>query len=411
MYRTVLKNKAFLYYLSAGGISRLGDVISAFGFLFLAQEMTKSNLHTTGVAIAETAPYLLFGLIGGVIADWVKKKPLLIWIDLLRAPLVFSVFLLHENGLLTYWYLLLISFLIQSLGCFFNPAHRAVLPMITALSERTAANSLLDTLTRGMQVSSPVITIVLLESAGVISFFLFDAFTYLCSACLIALVRLQEKAPIVPDKRKVSALFTAIGQFIAWAKAEHTLRKLFIVTFVTVFFNTWVWEVGLFLQLKQTTEHGEAWFSTLKGVFGGVVIATNLLIPFLWQRLSLKTYLWGAVVWGVGVFTLAWASLIPLYFVGILIAGIGMPLAGLSRVFLLQQLVPEDKLGRGFSFNAMLLYLANVLSLGLFGLLSSYVSIQTLFFICGAMMCAAAAAYLYLLRKAPGETPYMRLNS
>jgi MFS family permease len=377
----------------------------------LARELTKSNLYTTGVAIAETVPYLLFGLAGGAIADWVKKKPFLIWIDLLRAPLVLSVFLLHEAGRLTYWYLLVICFLMQGLGCFFNPAHRAVLPMITTLEERAAANSLLDTVTRGMQVASPAVTIVLLESAGVLSFFLFDASTYLCSACLLALIRLEEKEPAKPEKRNVSAVFSAIGQFIAWVKTENTLRKLFTVTFVTVFFNTWVWDVGLFLQVKQTTENGEAWFSALKGAFGGAVIVTNLLIPFLWKRLSLNTYLLGAAVWGMGIFTLAWAKLIPLYFAGILVAGMGMPLAGLSRVFLLQQLVPEEKLGRGFSFNAMLLYLANVLSLGLFGILSSFVPIRALFFICGAMMIAAAFAYLYLLRKEPGETPYMRLNS
>ncbi|MCK9912386.1 hypothetical protein MXD81_24745, partial [Microbacteriaceae bacterium K1510] len=80
----------------------------------------------------------------------------------------------------------------------------------------------------------------------------------------------------------------------------------------------------------------EAWFSTLKGAFGGIVIAVNLLIPLIWKRLTLQTYLLGAAVWGIGVLTLGAVTWFPLYFVGIMIAGLGMPLAGLTRVYLLQ---------------------------------------------------------------------------
>lgn len=411
MYRSVLTNKSFLYYLLGGGISRLGDVLSGLAFPFLALDLTGSALYTTGVVIAETVPYLLFGLVGGVIADWVQKKRLLIWIDLLRAPIVFSVFFLHQADLLTYGYLVFIGFLIQSLGCFFNPAHRAVLPMITSAAERTAANSLNDTTTRGIEVLSPVLTFILLKSLGLASFFAFDAATYLVSACFLSLIQLQETRPQVRQKRSVGALFSAIREFALWVKGERTLRKLFLVTFVTVFFNTWVWEVGLLLQVKMTVPDGEAWFSTLKGAFGGMVIAVNLLIPLIWKQLTLKTYLLGAAVWGLGVLSLGTATWFPLTFLGVVIAGMGMPLAGLSRVYLLQQLLPESKLGRGFSFNALLLYAANVLSLGFFVVLSSVIPLRLMFVLCGGMMVFAAAVYLYLLRKAAGEMQYTRLNS
>ncbi|UOR12870.1 hypothetical protein [Halobacillus amylolyticus] len=74
MYKTLWKNKNIRYYLLAGGVSRLGDVLSGMAFLFLAYDLTGSSLHTTGMAMAETLPYLLFGLIGGVMADWLPKK-------------------------------------------------------------------------------------------------------------------------------------------------------------------------------------------------------------------------------------------------------------------------------------------------------------------------------------------------
>ncbi|WLR48358.1 MFS transporter [Halobacillus litoralis] len=198
MYRSLWKQKNIRYYLLGGGVSRLGDVLSALAFLFLAYDMTESNVHTTGVALAETVPYLVFGLIGGVIADSFPRKKLLIRLDLFRVPLMLSISLLHGFNLLTYPVLIIVSFLVQTIGCFFNPAHRAVLPMVTTEDERSAANSLYDTITRGVTILTPLIAITLLNTVGALHFFTLDAFTYLISVyCLSRLTpgrTVEEKA-------------------------------------------------------------------------------------------------------------------------------------------------------------------------------------------------------------------------
>ncbi|WP_143521805.1 MFS transporter, partial [Pseudomonas sp. 2995-3] len=107
---------------------------------------------------------------------------------------------------------------------------------------------------------------------------------------------------------------------------------------------------------------------------GAAVIAVNLLIPFILKKMSMKIYLVGSLIWGTGIFIIGFAYNIPLYFIGILVAAIGLPISGLSRVYLLQKYLPINKLGRGFSFNAFLLYLSNAVSLGIFGLISAHVS-------------------------------------
>lgn len=103
MYLKVIKsNRKVLFYLLGAGTSSLGNVISGLAFLFLAYQMTESRIHTTGVAISQVVPYLLFGLIGGVIADWVDKKRILIIIDLIRVPLTLSLVLFHQLELLNF---------------------------------------------------------------------------------------------------------------------------------------------------------------------------------------------------------------------------------------------------------------------------------------------------------------------
>lgn len=415
MYFKVIKNnRNVLFYLLGAGASSLGNIISGLAFLFLAYEMTESSIYTTGVAISQVFPYLLFGLIGGVIADWVDKKRLLIIIDLIRIPVTLSLVLFHQLELLNYWHLIIVSFLIQCLGCFFNPAHRAILPIITRGEERSSVNSLLDTVTRGIAVLGPIVSIGLMNTINVIHFFTFDALTYLISAYLIYKIQFTEKnlTSESSNQRKVIDIFISIKDFSIWGKNHTTIRTLFIVTVIIVFFNTWVWQVGLLLQLIETTPNGEEIYSLLLGWYGAMVIAVNLLIPFIWKKQSVKIYLFGSLIWGIGIFFLGFAYTIPMYFIGILVAAIGLPISGLSRVYLLQKYLPTEKLGRGFSFNAFLLYLSNAISLSVFGFISSFLSTRILFIICGIMMIICSVAYLLTIsRKVPGVIPYNRLNN
>lgn len=415
MYLKIIKNnRNVLFYLLGAGTSSLGDVISGLAFLFLTYQMTESSIHTTGVAISQVVPYLLFGLIGGVIADWVDKKRILIRIDLIRVPLILSLVLFQQLELLNYWHLIIVSFLIQCLGCFFNPAHRAILPIITREEERSSVNSLLDTVTRGITVLGPIVSVGLMNTINIIHFFTFDALTYLISAILIYKIQFTEKniTGESPNLRKISDIFISIKDFSIWVKKQTTIRTIFIVTVIIVFFNTWVWQVGLLLQLIETTPNGEELYSLLLGWYGAAVIAVNLLIPLIWKKLSVKIYLFGSLIWGIGILLLGFAYSLPMFFIGILVAAIGLPISGLSRVYLLQKYLPVEKLGRGFSFNAFLLYLSNAVSLGVFGFISSFLSTRILFLICGIMMVICSGIYLLTIsRKAPGVIPYNRLNN
>ncbi|MDG0875003.1 MFS transporter [Paenibacillus thiaminolyticus] len=412
MYVKVIKNnRNVLLYLLGAGASNLGNVISGLAFLFLAYEMTESSIYTTGVAFSQVLPYLFFGLIGGVIADWVNKKRLLIAIELIRGPLMVSLVIFDQLGMLTYWHLIVISFMIQCLGCFFNPAHRAMLPMITKEEERTAVNSLLDTFTRGVTVLGPIVSAGFINTIGIIHFFTFDALTYLLSSLFIYHIQFSETQTNAKPK-KMKDILISIQKFTIWAKNEHTIRTLFMVTVIIVFLNTWVWQVGLFMQLINTTPDGEEWYSILLGWYGAAVIAVNVMIPLLWKKLSLKIYLFGSLMWGGGIFLLGFAYHLPFYFIGVLAAAIGLPISGLSRVYLLQRYLPADQLGLGFSFNAFLLYFSNVISLGIFGFISSFVSTHILFLGCGMVMILGSGVYLRaIVRKDRGVMPYNRLNS
>ncbi|CAH8771749.1 MFS transporter [Paenibacillus dendritiformis] len=119
--------------------------------------------------------------------------------------------------------------MIQCLGCFFNPAHRAMLPMITTEEERTPVNSLLDTFTRGVTVLGPIVSAGFINTIGIIHFFTFDALTYLLSALFIYHIQFSEKQTNVKPK-KMKDILISIQKFTIWAKNQYTIRTLFMVT-------------------------------------------------------------------------------------------------------------------------------------------------------------------------------------
>lgn len=175
MYMEVFKNKKAVYYFSGGAVSHIGDILSGLAFLFLAYRMTGSSLHTTIVAIAETAPYLLFGLFGGALADHINKRNIMVIIDSIRLIILTIIIFLYLQGGLTYSHLLVGSFLLQCCGCFFNPAHRAVLPEIIPAEKLSTANSAWDTIQRTASLIGPILAAWLLASADIIYFFFIDA--------------------------------------------------------------------------------------------------------------------------------------------------------------------------------------------------------------------------------------------
>lgn len=273
--------------MASAGISQLGNVLAGLAFLFLSYELTESAGLTTVIAITQALPYLLFGLIGGAVADRIDKKRLLLHIEFLRVPIIMSLVVLYYAGSLAFWHLLVVSFVIQSFGCFYNPAYRAVLPLITTRDERTTVNSLLDIVTRGVQVLGPVFSIGLLSTGYTIHFYTIDALTYALSAFFIIQLHWVEPSSRVSPGEKKLQILPSILEFFRWAKGEIKMRTLFTATFLMVFFNTWVWQVGLLLMLLSNyPNQGEAFYSLLLGWYGAGVILVNVVIPFLWKRLG-----------------------------------------------------------------------------------------------------------------------------
>src|SRR5690625_5802026 len=87
-------------------------------------------------------------------------------------------------------------------------------------------------------------------------------------------------------------------------------------------------------------------YSILQRIICKIVIITNIIIPFLFKKLTLQHYMIGAFILGIGITYYGFLYDVKHFFIGCAIVGIGLPISELARVYLLQSLVLEDKMGR-----------------------------------------------------------------
>jgi len=137
-----LKSRPFAFVWIGQTISNLGDMIFYTALAWQVLSMTGSATAMGVVLVAAEIPRLVFMLIGGVAADRLPRKLIMLWSDGGRGLIILLIALLGWMHVLQFWHLVLQSFLFGFVDGFFNPAVRAITPELVEKDDLASANSL-----------------------------------------------------------------------------------------------------------------------------------------------------------------------------------------------------------------------------------------------------------------------------
>src|SRR5207244_10186962 len=90
----LLRTRSFGLLFSGQAVSQIGDGMNKVALLWFVYELTGAAFKMTLIGLLQTIPPLIFGPLIGVYLDRMKKKPVLIWVDLIRTVLVMLIPLL-----------------------------------------------------------------------------------------------------------------------------------------------------------------------------------------------------------------------------------------------------------------------------------------------------------------------------
>ena len=191
----------------AGLISSTGDWVAILATLSLADDLAGGG----GIVLALSSrivPGLFFAAVGGVIADRLPRKYVMIAMEFGRATLVFSLAFVETIQALVF-----INLALEALTLVFQPAKEATVPTLVRRSEIVRANSLSLSAAYGtFPLGAAIFTAIaplgdnvtfwgLLPGTVVGLAFLLDSVTYLASALTIMTLPTQKRRPRSTTRR------------------------------------------------------------------------------------------------------------------------------------------------------------------------------------------------------------------
>lgn len=201
---------------SAAVLSRFGDAVRNVALPLVAAGLTTSPFLLSVVSAAGYLPWLLFGLLGGALADRVDRRRAMWTVDLVRGVLVAAFAAALALGHAHIAVLAVLAFALTTLQTLFDNAATAILPSIVARRALPSANARLMTgqALAGTFLGAPAAG--LLVGAGVALPFAVDAATYLVAAALIA---------SLPRTTTATAVATGAAATASARPAGSTLRS------------------------------------------------------------------------------------------------------------------------------------------------------------------------------------------
>ncbi len=203
-----LRSQPITALVSAQVISSLGSQMTFLALPWFVLRTTGSPTRMSIVLAVELLPIAILGIPSGSVIAKLGARRTMLFADLARAPLIASIPLLHELGLLSFPLLLVIVALV---GVFIAPyfaSQRLILPELVGDEEHVVAqaNAVVEGAQRATSLLGPAAAGLLIATFSAPVVLYVDAATFLCSFAVLALfVPTRPPLPQGDDGRGVLA--------------------------------------------------------------------------------------------------------------------------------------------------------------------------------------------------------------
>ena len=400
----ILREGNFARYLVASSVSTLGSGMSTVALAFAVLGM--GGVTDLGIVLlAREIPLIVFVLLGGVFADRLRRRTILVSTDMVKAiaqSLTAALFFTGTADLLT---VAILQVIFGTASAFSSPATTGLVREISSDSTLQEANALLSLSRSILYIVGPAVGALIVAAGSPALALAIDAVTFLVSGTLTFLMRL-------PGVVRLAA--SSVLEDLRGGWREFVSRR---------------WAVAMVLSfgLFQLT-----YFPALN-VLGPSVAQTELGGPTSWG-LILALEAVGAVIGGAvslrlkvvrplvacqlfvvpsGLLLIGLAVPLPVAVLVVMSAAVGFGFAAGNTYWMtaLQQNVPEHALSRISSFDWLGSVAFNPVGYALVGPLALAIGTPETLVACGVMNVIAAVGVVFVpsVRRirivSPGATP------
>lgn len=235
--RQLFGNRNFALFSVGNVLSLTGNWIQLVAVSWLIWELTNSTVWLGIVAASQFVPIFLVSPLGGVLADRMDRRRLILFSNGGGLLCALALFVIYGTGHLNVVVICIIRALqatFQSLG---QPARLAVVPRLVPSEQQTAAIAVGNISLHVARLLGPILSGVVVAFSGIGLAMLINALSFLVFISCIAAVRLPEAAsgPAGPAERKAGAVSQAI-EGVAYIGRNKAILMTVILAAVMVLF-------------------------------------------------------------------------------------------------------------------------------------------------------------------------------
>ena len=388
--RRLLAHRNARLYLSGQVMSLLGD-----GALWLAMgiwiKVLTGSSSAAGLSFFALALGSLCGPAGGLLADKVRRRPLLIATNLATAGLVLLLLLVRDRDQV--WLIYAVMFGYGVSGSILGPAQTALVQAIVPAELLGEANSVLQTAQQGLRLVTPLAGAGLFAVFGPAPVIIGDAATFLVAVATLVAIRIRERRP-APSGQRWLAELTAGARHIA---GTIVLRQLTITAAVVVTAYG-LSETVIFAVVSQGLHRPTTFLGILVAAQGVGAIAAGLAAAPLMGRLTEGLLAGLGMIIAAAGFLLLIPSQLPAVLAGSVLLGgsISWIIVGIMTLF--QRRTPPELMGRTDAAFTIAYTLPQTMAIALGAGLIALLNYRILLLAIAGLM-ALAAGYLCTRRE------------
>jgi MFS family permease len=288
------------------------------------------------------APALLFTLFGGVVADRLPRRTLLIITQTSMMILAFILAALTFTHTVKPWHILILAFLLGVANAFDAPARTSFVLELVSRADMTNAIALNASMFNIATVVGPSVAGLTYAAIGPAWCFTLNGLSFI--AVIVALLLMRIKLEVQPARQTKALAELKEG-------VRYVLKNRMVLSLISSVGIVSIFGIGMMNLLPAWATdvlHGDVttngWLVSARGL-GSLISA--LMLAY-WGTRKLRGRLWtvGAFVMPVMLFVFAWVRILPLSLVTLLGVGWGFIMVTNNSQAIVQSLVPDNLRGR-----------------------------------------------------------------
>lgn len=222
-------------FLTGQAISLTGTWMQSVAQGWLVYTLTRSPLSLGLVAVALSAPVLLFSLFGGVIADKIDRRRLLIMTQTLSIVPALLLAILTLSEQITVGWIMGLAFLLGTINAVELPARQAFLADLVSRTELTSAVTLHSVVFNATRIIGPILAGFTIAVTGLSVCFMINALSFLAGISSLLLMPHQTSASIATNVP--SSMLNGLREGVRYVAGERQISLIMLLVAVISLFG------------------------------------------------------------------------------------------------------------------------------------------------------------------------------